>query len=213
MEVLTLGPDATLAQVQQLVTEQRHAMGLDAMPVAMHADVVCADTGQAVQWLQDHANGMVLPAVLYHDEAMRPEPMDDAALDERLRGLRAKLRARDRAWWKTHKPANGMVECPSAGPCSMWSIAGCVAAGGTGARSAMGMFVPNRWPANSTSGNTSTNGCGTCATASCRCRRTRCVGWWPYPCGNRPQCASHPNDRCPWQARGAVLVLGRYGDA
>lgn len=48
MEVLTLGPDATLAQVQQLVTEQRHAMGLDAMPVAMHADVVCADTGQAV---------------------------------------------------------------------------------------------------------------------------------------------------------------------
>lgn len=75
MEVLTLGPDATLAQVQQLVTEQRHAMGLDAMPVAMHADVVCADTGQAVQWLQDHANGMVLPAVLYHDEAMRPEPM------------------------------------------------------------------------------------------------------------------------------------------
>lgn len=111
MEVLTLGPDATLAQVQQLVTGQRHAMGLDAMPVAMHADVVCADTGQAVQWLQDHANGMALPAVLYHDEAMRPEPMDDAALDERLRGLRAKLRARDRAWWKTHKPANGMVEC------------------------------------------------------------------------------------------------------
>ena len=89
MEVLTLGPDATLAQVQQLVTEQRHAMGLDAMPVAMHADVVCADTGQAVQWLQDHANGMVLPAVLYHDEAMRPEPMDDAALDTGVAGQTA----------------------------------------------------------------------------------------------------------------------------
>lgn len=128
MEVLTLGPDATLAQVQQMVTGQRHAMGSDAMPVAMHADVVCADTGQAVQWLQDHANGMVLPAVLYHDEAMRPEPMDDAALDERLRGLRAKLRARDRAWWKTHKPANGMVECPQCR--SMLNVEYCGVRGG-----------------------------------------------------------------------------------
>lgn len=54
--------------------------------------------------------------------------MDDAALDERLRGLRAKLRARDRAWWKTHKPANGMVECPQCR--SMLNVEYCGVRGG-----------------------------------------------------------------------------------